>query len=94
MIYILAAISIFILTFVLIQFSNRYQILENYSGEEHQKYTSFKNIPKLDFAHIPQYETEREQEVQEVKFSNHSVPNLKNKMLMKIKYLKRMQYVT
>ena len=45
MIYILAAISIFILTFVLIQFSNRYQILENYSGEEHQKYTSFKNIP-------------------------------------------------
>ena len=45
MIYIFAVISIFILAFVLIKFSNRYKILENYSGEEHQKYTSFKNIP-------------------------------------------------
>ena len=47
MIYILAAISILILTFLLIKFCNKYKILGNYTGDKHQKYTSFKNTPLL-----------------------------------------------
>ena len=45
MIYVFAPIFLLILTFLIIKFCNRYQILENYTGEKHQKYTSFKNIP-------------------------------------------------
>jgi UDP-N-acetylmuramyl pentapeptide phosphotransferase/UDP-N-acetylglucosamine-1-phosphate transferase len=47
MIYILAAISVLILTFFLIGFCSKYKILGNYTGDKHQKYTSFKNTPLL-----------------------------------------------
>jgi UDP-N-acetylmuramyl pentapeptide phosphotransferase/UDP-N-acetylglucosamine-1-phosphate transferase len=45
MIYIYAAISFLILTFFLVKFCNKYSILENYSGDHHQKYTSSQNTP-------------------------------------------------
>ena len=47
MIYILAAISILISTFFLIKFCNKYHILENYTGDKHQKYTSSTQTPLI-----------------------------------------------
>jgi hypothetical protein len=47
MIYILAAISLLILTFFLIKFCNKYHILENYNGDKHQKYTSSQHTPLI-----------------------------------------------
>jgi UDP-N-acetylmuramyl pentapeptide phosphotransferase/UDP-N-acetylglucosamine-1-phosphate transferase len=47
MIYIFAAISLLILTFFLIRFCNKYHILENYSGDKHQKYTSSQHTPLI-----------------------------------------------
>lgn len=47
MIYIYAVIFLSILTFFLIKFCNKYNILENYSGDKHQKYTSSQKIPLI-----------------------------------------------
>jgi UDP-N-acetylmuramyl pentapeptide phosphotransferase/UDP-N-acetylglucosamine-1-phosphate transferase len=47
MIYICAGIFLLILTFFLIKFCNKHHILENYSGDKHQKFTSSQNIPLI-----------------------------------------------
>ena len=47
MIYIYAGIFLLMLAFFLIKFCNKYHILENYSGDKHQKYTSSQNIPLI-----------------------------------------------
>jgi UDP-N-acetylmuramyl pentapeptide phosphotransferase/UDP-N-acetylglucosamine-1-phosphate transferase len=47
MIYILAATFLLILTIFLIKLFNKYYILENYSGDKHQKYTSSQNTPLI-----------------------------------------------
>lgn len=47
MIYIYAAIFLLVLIFFLIKFCNKYHILQNYSGDKHQKYTSSQNIPLI-----------------------------------------------
>jgi UDP-N-acetylmuramyl pentapeptide phosphotransferase/UDP-N-acetylglucosamine-1-phosphate transferase len=47
MIYILAAISLLILTFFLIKFCSKNHILENYNGDKHQKYTSSLHTPLI-----------------------------------------------
>jgi UDP-N-acetylmuramyl pentapeptide phosphotransferase/UDP-N-acetylglucosamine-1-phosphate transferase len=47
MIYIYAGIFLSILAFFLIKFCNKYHILENYSGDKHQKFTSSQNTPLI-----------------------------------------------
>jgi UDP-N-acetylmuramyl pentapeptide phosphotransferase/UDP-N-acetylglucosamine-1-phosphate transferase len=47
MIYIYAAITILISIFFLINFCHKYHILENYSGDKHQKYTSSQHTPLI-----------------------------------------------
>ena len=47
MIYIYAAITILIAIFFLINFCHKYHILENYSGDKHQKYTSSQHTPLI-----------------------------------------------
>ena len=47
MIYIYAVITILISIFFLIHFCHKYHILENYSGDKHQKYTSSQRTPLI-----------------------------------------------
>ena len=45
MIFFFAAIFTTISTIIFIQLCNKYKILLNFTGDQHQKYTSFKRIP-------------------------------------------------
>jgi len=47
MIYVYAAITILISIFFLINYCHKYHILENYSGDKHQKYTSSQHTPLI-----------------------------------------------
>ena len=47
MTYIFAAITLLIFAFILINFCHKYHILENYSGDKHQKYTSSQHTPLI-----------------------------------------------